>query len=625
MGIPFPAIEPADCAFTMPRHPVTGAMSESGIEDHRLWGTVAVKGVLELEFRNIRTAKANEILDTFRQSYSGILSLDLPEILFAGYTAEDRAFINSVTTGAGLRWYWPVGQDAPAPRQSLTFKHRCTLPVRLEARLQNEPVPAIPQPILWVSRLSTPIRGNIGNGGAFGSIVKGATQSSFQAFWFEAVGSTAVKVVVAKRDAQGQVLWTRWTSAEFGGLYTSRDSWCPQILAMSDGGCIVFASDETRITSFPHTYKLRAWRLSSSGTQVWSKEYVGRFYGAFKVVMNSGEAVVYTASSFFLAGLYNRFRPSLLRIDTASGSYIGGSRYKVDEITDDLLPDRDHGLIIQASGTIILKTGGGRVGVAAEDVLLEISSDGATVTKAARFSSLNGNIAALPSGGYVCRNGADMLVLLDSSFNVTASHRQINAMVANGTFYGFVQMASAVASDGTYYHISDSFANGNFFGVGIKIVAIASNGSTPVRYGEIAYGSGIASGEVTPSVSIKNNNGGVNEIDTINKRGLVHYAGYGFSESSCRISAFGFSLDLPTSTAANSTPSRTLYTGGCGNTMSLRGWDTLTYTNATPAAITRTVPVITVESVTATESAGAISMVDASSSLFWQTVRLDEV
>ena len=58
--------------------------------------------------------------------------------------------------------------------------------------------------------------------------------------------------------------------------------------------------------------------------------------------------------------------------------------------------------------------------------------------------------------------------------------------------------------------------------------------------------------------------------------------------------------------------------------MSLRGWDTPTYATATPAAITRTVPTITVEGVTATESAGAISMVDASSFLFWQTVRLEE-
>lgn len=139
MGIAFPAIEPTAFAFTMPRHPVTSAMSESGIEDHRLWGTVAVRGLLELEFSNIRTANATAILSTFHQSYSGLLALDLPDILFAGVTADDRAFIDSVTTGAGLKWFWPVGQDAPTPRQSLVYRHRCTLPVQLQARLQNSP------------------------------------------------------------------------------------------------------------------------------------------------------------------------------------------------------------------------------------------------------------------------------------------------------------------------------------------------------------------------------------------------------------------------------------------------------------------------------------------------------
>lgn len=139
MAILFPAIEPTAFAFVMPRHPVTSSVSEAGIEDQRLWGTVAVGGAIELEFGNIRTARATEILATFHQSYSGLLELELPDILFAGVTAEDRAFIDSVTTGAGLRWFWPLGQGAPTPRASLTYRHRCTLPVQLQARLQNSP------------------------------------------------------------------------------------------------------------------------------------------------------------------------------------------------------------------------------------------------------------------------------------------------------------------------------------------------------------------------------------------------------------------------------------------------------------------------------------------------------
>ena len=139
MAILFPAIEPTAFAFVMPRHPITSAVSEAGVEDHRLWGPVAVGGALELEFGNIRTTNATAILATFRQSYSGLLPLTLPDILFAGVTAADKAFIESVTTGAGLRWFWPLGQGAPTPRSSLTYRHRCTLPVQLQARLQNSP------------------------------------------------------------------------------------------------------------------------------------------------------------------------------------------------------------------------------------------------------------------------------------------------------------------------------------------------------------------------------------------------------------------------------------------------------------------------------------------------------
>lgn len=139
MPILFPAVEPTSFAFVMPSHPVTNARSEAGVEDQRLWSTVAVDGAIEMEFANIRTGIALQILLTYNDSFSGLLPLQLPDVLFAGVTAEDRAFIDAVTTGAGLRWFWPLGQAAPRPRASLTYRHRCTLPVVLQARLQNSP------------------------------------------------------------------------------------------------------------------------------------------------------------------------------------------------------------------------------------------------------------------------------------------------------------------------------------------------------------------------------------------------------------------------------------------------------------------------------------------------------
>lgn len=149
--ISFPAVEPTSFAFVMPRHPVTSAVSESGVQDQRLWGTLAVDGALELEFRNIRTEVATSILESFKDSYSGTLPLSLPNILFAGVTEADREFIFSVTTGAGLQWFWPVGQNAPSPRASLVFKNRCTLPVRLEARLQSSIDLTPPTPVLQLA------------------------------------------------------------------------------------------------------------------------------------------------------------------------------------------------------------------------------------------------------------------------------------------------------------------------------------------------------------------------------------------------------------------------------------------------------------------------------------------
>jgi hypothetical protein len=611
MGIPFPAIEPTGCAFTMPRHPVTSAMSESGVEDYRLWGTVAVGGVLELEFTNIKTTRAKEILATFHQSYSGTLPIDLPEVLFAGFTAEDRAFINSVTTDAGLMWYWPVGRETPAPRQSLVYRHRCTLPIRLEARLQSVPAPATPLPTLWVSRLTTPIRENQSNGGALGSIVKGANQTSFQTFWFEAVGGSAVRVVVVKRNPDGSVLWTRWTAVEHGNQYTSRDSWCPKVVALPDGGCIVIVSDSTPVVSFPHTYRLRAWRLAANGNQEWAREFVGRFFGAFKVALNAGEVAIYTASTF-LTGGYLNFRPALIRLST-SGSFLGGSEYTIDGTTENLFPGKHDQLIVQTSGTLVLKM--------LRDILIETSGDGAVVAKAARINPLSGGLAVMPSGGFAGISGPDTIVRIDSDFNVTGAHRHASAMQPGGVFFGPTTLGLAVSGNGVCYHMGDSFGVGEFFGIGIKITAIGNDGTTPTRYGEIAYGTGL-SDQPRPSYSAEM--GGVNDIDATSMRGLAHIAGTGGGPSACRINAIGFSLELPTSTATNSSPSRTLYTGGCGNTMSLRGWDTVSYENQAAASITRTVPAITVGSVTGTESTGTISMVDASSDLFWQTVRLEE-
>jgi hypothetical protein len=610
--IPFPAVEPTSFAFVMPRHPVTSAVSESGVQDHRLWGTVAVDGALELEFRNIRTEVATSILQTFHDSYSGLLPLELPDILFAGETTTDRAFINSVTTEAGLQWFWPLGQGAPNPRKSLTYKNRCTLPVRLEARLENTPQPLPPAPIAWVSRLLTATRAPLTNGGSHGSIVANTNGDSFQAFWFEAEGGSAVRVVVVKRNKGGDVLWTKWTSGEFGGTATSRDAICPQVLPLLDGGCIVLACADTSVSTFPSTFTLRAWRIDSDGGQEWSRQYVGRFAGAVRAVLSGNFAIIYTSSTFLGSGSVTRVRPALLVIDIASGNYVVGSAYQFDGTISDVTYSRNDELLID-SGTVVLKT--------AQNILMRLNTFGTSLTQVAALTNLGGRITALPSGGFVCRNGSNDLVVLDSTFIVTAIHRQTNPVKTGGSFYGgSSHLAISAAPDGTIYNMGESgnFGTGGGLSLGLEITA-SSSAATPSAYGAISLGSGIIGAGNPWHNSI--GRGGVNFIDTTNKRGLVHITGDFSNGASCRVHALAFDLALPTSPSAdNGAPARTLNTQGCGNTISLRGWENISFTTGTPANVTRSVPTVAISSVTATEAVGDLNMVEAP--LYWQKAQL---
>ena len=606
MGIAFPAIEPTAFAFSMPKHPVTSAMSESGVEDHRLWGTVAIRAIIELEFSNILFTQARAILATFSDSYSGLLPLDLPDILFSGITAEDQEWLESITTERGLIWSWPLGEDAPAPRASLTYRRRCTLPVRLVARLENTTPPVPPPPIAWISRLLTATRSPSGNDGPLGSVSTNSNGDNFQVFWFEAVGGSAVRVAVCKRSKSGDPLWSCWTSGEFGSNLTSRDAVSPQVLPLGDGGCVVFACAQTTVSTYPDTFTLRAWRINSDGSQEWSRQYVGPFTSPYRVALNGNFAICYCGNTFLGAGSITRIRPALLVIDISSGSYVIGSGYRINENYSDTYAHRSDTLLIEAiTGSIILK--------AAQNVLIKLNAYGNSVAQAARLTGLDGKMAALPSGDLVCRNNSETLVVISPAFTVSASFRQIDAMIANGTFYGYIESEIGVATDGAIYHMGNTYGGGQFFSSGVKIAKLNS-AMAPVGYGEIGLGSGIGS-------QYEGANWGVNSIDTLNRRGLVHIMGSYQQSASCRVHLLSFNLELPTATT-NTTPARTLDTQGCGNTLSLRGWTDVSFTAGTPASITRTVPSVAVISVTATESTGQLNMVDASASLFWQKVSL---
>jgi hypothetical protein len=455
-------------------------------------------------------------------------------------------------------------------------------------------------PTLWSSRLTTATRTPESNAGAQGAIIAGIDGASFQAFWFEAADTTAVRVVVVKRDAKGFVLWQRWTSAEFGDYVTSRDVNPPQVVPVSDGGCVVLAGSNTG--SIP----VRGWRLAGDGSQVWAMNYEGSVGSPRRAVINGSEVVVLTFSSVLLPGNFSRLQPMLLRLNLASGAVLGGNAYRIGGSSSDITPTRRDDVFVLPSGSIAFRI--------QEAGFYEVSSNGASVTRSVVFSTTgnNGNAmqgvaTLLSNGGFLVRSSEQMLVELDSSFNIVNRFMHSNAMETGRVFWGLQTLAIGAGADGVGYAISYNFGAGDYLGLGLTIAKFSSSGGTVVGYNEVAYGAGIGA----PGLSVNH------DLDIVAGRGFVHLVGGAGQASGCRLTAIGFALDQPTITAANTTPAATLATGSCGNTMSVRGWDSVTYSTITPDTITRTVVTTTVSSVTITNTTGSLNMVDASASLSW--------
>jgi hypothetical protein len=225
---------------------------------------------------------------------------------------------------------------------------------------------------------------------------------------------------------------------------------------------------------------------------------------------------------------------------------------------------------------------------------------------------MQGVATLLSNGGFLVRSSQQMLVELDSSFNIVNRFMHSNAMETGRVFWGLQTLAIGAGADGVGYAISYNFGAGNYLGLGLTIAKFSSSGGTVVGYNEVAYGAGIGA----PGQSVNH------DLDIVAGRGFVHLVGGPAQASGCRLDAVGFALDQPIITAANTTPAATLATGSCGNTMSVRGWDSVTYSTITPDTITRTVVTTTVSSVTITNTTGSLNMVDASGSLNWQSAVL---
>jgi hypothetical protein len=463
-------------------------------------------------------------------------------------------------------------------------------------------------PTLWVSRLTTATRTPQSNGGGKGSIAVGNDSNSFEVFWFEAVGSSMVRTVVVKRDAKGFVTWSRWTSAEFGDAATSRDNYDPQVLPLPDGGCVVLC----RTAPGPPAggIAISAWRLDSNGSQIWRQDYTGGLNGAARVALNGSEIVILTAASVLLPGNFSRWQPAVLRLALSNGAVLGCNAYRIDNSVSNIIPTSRDDIFVLSSGSITLKV--------ADVVFIETIGDGTSVTRSVAFTgsdsggTMFGPAAVLPSGGYLCRDDNQTLVRLDSSFIITDRYKHSNAMQTGGKFWGLQTLALAVNATGEGWAVSIIGSSGNFLGAGFKIVKFTSNGAGATNYNEIAYGANIGAPQQTVGY----------DIDLASEYGFARIVGDFGQSASCRITALGFNLNQPTSTASNTTPAATLNTGSCSNTMSVRGWDSVTYNIVSPDSITRSIVTTTITSVSITAATGALSMVDASASLAWQRTAL---
>ena len=494
--------------------------------------------------------------------------------------------------------------------------------------------PDVP-PTLWASRLTTAgASWATANTGTFGSMRFGADGVNFHAFWFPVVGETGVRVVVVKRLSNGTILWQRWTSAAFGNNVTTRDSLAPVVLAMSDGGCVVTAQENRSLggsTGTPPTRTLRMWRIDGDGAELWKKEYVLNSSGAYNLELNDANIVVMldTVSKLWVSPSvsFNDACPALLRIDASNGSYVNGQAYQPvasDGSSNDTTFFRARNIVVLPSGRLVFKSARDVVSSnLARVYLLEVSADLNTVHASGGYSNnlasgnspyMPGPLVRLSDGGYLSRQ-EEGFIRFDSSYNILANyrHRVTIPSASSGTF-------DVSYFDGRRYTMKFD-ANGNGFafgynfsqnirGTGFGIVELTSDGASVASVSEIVDGTG--AGEIE----------GVHDIDTNLRYGVA--ALVGTSSASCYVTALGFNLIQPTSTAATSTAAGTLDTGSCGNTLTTRGWEGPSVSSGTITNPFTKYP-ITVQSgaITLTsESTGSLSMVDASGSLSWTLTRL---
>jgi hypothetical protein len=121
MTVTFPTLEPTGRSFVAPRWPTSGITSQSGVTTRRLWGSRPSQARLNLSFDNISDDNAGLIVAAYNSAKGATTELTLPNVLFNGASAALTGWLNTTSTGAGMKWFFsdePPTVESIAPGRS---------------------------------------------------------------------------------------------------------------------------------------------------------------------------------------------------------------------------------------------------------------------------------------------------------------------------------------------------------------------------------------------------------------------------------------------------------------------------------------------------------------------------
>jgi hypothetical protein len=121
MTVTFPTLEPTSRSFVAPRWPTSGITSQSGVTTRRLWGSRPSQARLNLSFDNISDDNAGLIVAAYNSAKGATTELMLPNVLFNGASAALTGWLDTTSTGAGMKWFFsdePPTVESVAPGRS---------------------------------------------------------------------------------------------------------------------------------------------------------------------------------------------------------------------------------------------------------------------------------------------------------------------------------------------------------------------------------------------------------------------------------------------------------------------------------------------------------------------------